>query len=85
MLHIQNKPIIQHLVERISKCKTIRKIIVCTTENPIFQCKYITLPHLQIPKNLRLSIDYEQDHKLAQIIFKNLGNSFTFKDVLKFV
>ena len=33
LLHIENKPIIQHLVERISKCKTIRKIIVCTTEN----------------------------------------------------
>ena len=208
LLHIENKPIIQHLVERISKCKTIRKIIVCTTENttddslinflekekilwfrgsehdvikrlldaatayetdiivdiegdkiytepefvdksvdeiiyyncdfvmgssssnsvdhsdhsipavfpavikksalekvysmknekntgtgyrqyftsnPIFQCRYITLPHLKIPKNLRLTIDYEQDLKFAQIIFENLGNSFTFKDILKFV
>ena len=208
LLEIQDKPVIQHLFERISKCKTIRKIVVCTTDNisddplinflekekitwfrgsehdivkrlldaaknydtdlivdiegdkiytepefvdrsvhmmlnsdydflmgsssptsvdhsdhsvaavfpaiikksalekvysmkkekntetgyreyftsdPIFQCRYVTLPHLQIPKNLRLTIDYEQDLKLAKIIFKNLGNSFTFKDVLKFI
>ena len=205
-LHIQNKPMIQHLVERISKCKTIRKIIVCTTENTIddslinflekekilwfrgsehdvikrlldaatayetdiivdiegdklytepefvdksvdeminsnydfvmgslssnsvdhsdhsipavfpavirksalekvysmkkekntetgyreyftsnsiFQCRYVTLPHLKIPKNLRLTIDYEQDIKLAKIIFKNFGNSFSFVDIIE--
>ena len=33
LLEIQDKPIIQHLFERISKCKTIRKIVVCTTDN----------------------------------------------------
>ena len=206
LLHIENKPVIQHLVERISKCKTIRKIIVCTTENtsddslinflekekilwfrgsehdvikrlldaatayetdiivdiegdkiytepefvdksvdeiiysncdfvmgssssnsvdhsdhsipavfpavikksalekvysmkkekntetgyreyftsnPIFNCKYVSLPNLEIPKNLRLTIDYEQDIKLAKIIFKNFGNSFSFVDIIE--
>jgi spore coat polysaccharide biosynthesis protein SpsF len=34
MLKINDKPIIKHLIERISKCKTIRKIIVCTTNDP---------------------------------------------------
>ena len=33
LMMIEGKPIIQHLVERISKCKSIRNIVVCTTEN----------------------------------------------------
>ena len=51
--------------------------------NPIFNCKYVSLPNLEIPKNLRLTIDYEQDIKLAKIIFKNFGNSFSFVDIIE--
>ena len=53
------------------------------TSNPIFNCKYVSLPNLEIPKNLRLTIDYEQDIKLAKIIFKNFGNSFSFVDIIE--
>ena len=206
LLEIDNKPIIQHLIERISKCETIRKIIVCTTDNasddPLidfleqekitwfrgsehdivkrllnaaethdtdiivdiegdklytqpefvdisvntmidsdydfvmgssssdsvdhsdhsvaavfpavikksilekvysmktdnktetgyreyftsnsnFNCKYISLPNIEIPKNLRLTIDYEEDLELAKIILQNLGNSFSFFDIIE--
>ena len=206
LLEIDNKPIIQHLIERISKCETIRKIIVCTTDNasddPLidfleqekitwfrgsehdivkrllnaaethdtdiivdiegdklytqpefvdisvntmidsdydfvmgssssdsvdhsdhsvaavfpavikksilekvysmktdnktgtgyreyftsnsnFNCKYISLPNIEIPKNLRLTIDYEEDLELAKIILQNFGNSFSFFDIIE--
>lgn len=55
------------------------------TSNSIFKCNYISMPDLKIPKNLRLTLDYKEDFKLAEIIFKNFGTFFTFKDIIKFV
>jgi len=55
------------------------------TSNPIFKCKYITLSKTTVPKNLRLTLDYEEDLKFAKIIFKSFGNSFTFSDILKLI
>ena len=31
LLKINEKPIIKHIVDRLSSCKTIRNIVVCTT------------------------------------------------------
>ena len=40
-------------------------------------------PNNQYPSNLRMSLDYEEDFKIAQIIFKKLGNDFQVDDILK--
>ena len=37
------------------------------------------------PQNLRLSLDYNEDFKIAKIIFKKMGNDFHVEDILKFL
>ena len=37
------------------------------------------------PQNLRMSLDYDEDFKIAEIIFKKMGNNFHIEDVLKFL
>ena len=37
------------------------------------------------PKNLRMSLDYEEDFKIAEIIFKKMKNNFHIDDILKFL
>ena len=54
------------------------------TNNPSINCKYL-VPKIKqnIPKNLRLTLDYQEDLDLAVEIFRSLGNYFHFDDVLK--
>ena len=54
------------------------------TETNLFDVKNLE-PKLRakFPKNLRLSLDYEEDFDLANEIFKKLGNDFHIEDVLK--
>lgn len=54
------------------------------TENNLFDIKNLT-PKLNVnfPKNLRLSLDYQEDFDVAKEIFKSLGNNFHIEDVLK--
>jgi len=40
-------------------------------------------PKTDYPSNLRMSLDYDEDFKIAEIIFKKLGNNFHVDDVLK--
>ena len=40
---------------------------------------------IQFPKELRMSLDYETDFKIAEKIFKLLGNNFHMEDILKFL
>ncbi len=56
------------------------------TENDIFNV-YQLKPKKEIvfPKNLRLTLDYEEDLVLAKEIFKNLGNDFHLQDILELV
>lgn len=53
------------------------------TGNDLFNCKYI-LPeiHSEIPKNLRLTLDYQEDLNFARVIFKELGDNFSFENIL---
>lgn len=49
-----------------------------------FKTKYIYPDNvLDIPKELRLTLDYEEDFNLAKEVFKELGNNFHFIDLLK--
>ncbi|RZD48489.1 MAG: acylneuraminate cytidylyltransferase [Thaumarchaeota archaeon] len=54
------------------------------TENDIFNV-YQLKPKKEIvfPRNLRLTLDYEEDLALAKEIFKNLGNDFHLQDILE--
>ena len=53
------------------------------TENKIFNVhKLKPEPNIKFPKNLRLTLDYEEDLFLAKEIFKNLGNNFHLNDLL---
>lgn len=56
------------------------------TENNLFKIKSIR-PQLQtnFPSGLRLSLDYQEDYELAQIIFNELGNDLHVDYVLKFL
>ncbi len=56
------------------------------TENNIFNVHQLK-PKKEIifPKNLRLTLDYEEDLVLAKEIFKNLGNDFHLQDILELV
>jgi len=55
------------------------------TENDIFDV-YQLKPKNEIsfPKDLRLTLDYEEDLLLAKEIFKNLENNFNLVDILKY-
>ena len=49
-------------------------------------CKktFLTIPTNNIiPKEIRLTLDYPEDLKLAKRIFAELGNDFGYKDILK--
>ena len=39
--------------------------------------------NISFPKNLRLTLDYEEDLILAKKIFKELGNDFHLSDILQ--
>ncbi len=46
--------------------------------------KFVTLPNkIEIPKDIRLTIDYPEDLTLAKNIFSNLGKDFDYKDIIK--
>jgi len=54
------------------------------TNTNIFKCEYLTPDsNLQIPKNVRLTLDYQEDFELAKEIFKELDNNFHFADIIK--
>lgn len=54
------------------------------TENKIFKVFELKFPqNLSFPKNLRLTLDYEEDLLLAKKIFKELGNDFHLSDILQ--
>jgi len=54
------------------------------TENNIFNVYQLKAEkEIVFPKNLRLTLDYEEDLVLAKEIFKNLGNDFHLQDILK--
>ena len=46
--------------------------------------KFVTLPtKMKIPNEIRLTLDYPEDLKLAKEIFKNLGKDFHYVDIIK--
>ena len=49
----------------------------------IFKILNIHYNLIEFPKNLRLSLDYEEDLDLAKIIFNKLGNNFHLADILQ--
>lgn len=55
-------------------------------QNKIFTSKFITPDsNLKIPKNIRLTLDYQEDFNLAKILFKLLGNRFHLEDILQLI
>lgn len=56
------------------------------TDTNIFNCKYIKpQKNLQFPKNLRLTLDYEEDFLFAKEIFGRLDNNFHLEDILNLI
>ena len=54
------------------------------TKSEIFNCKYIIPDNFKDnPEDFRLTLDYEEDLKLANKIFGELGNNFSSDDVLE--
>lgn len=53
------------------------KIKLFNTKNIVYDLK------TKFPDNLRLSLDYQEDFDLAEVIFKTLGNNFHLLDLLK--
>jgi len=53
------------------------------TTIPQFKAHKIMYTGKKFPKNIRLSLDYEEDLVLAKEIFHKLGNSFHLSDILK--
>ena len=53
------------------------------TQTNLFNCKYFK-PKKDIifPKNLRLTLDYEEDFLLAKEIYGSLGNYFHLEDII---
>ncbi len=49
----------------------------------IFKISNIHYSDIEFPKNIRLSLDYEEDLKLAKIILDKLGNNFHLFDILQ--
>ena len=53
-------------------------------EKGICKKTFLTIPTNNIiPKEIRLTLDYPEDLKLAKRIFAELGNDFGYKDILK--
>ena len=53
------------------------------TATDVFKISNINYDYIEFPKNLRLSLDYQEDLNLAKIIFNKLGNDFHLFDILK--
>jgi len=54
------------------------------TQNSLFKVRNLNLSsHIKFPKNLRLTLDYEEDFILAQKIFNAIGNNFNLEKLLK--
>jgi spore coat polysaccharide biosynthesis protein SpsF (cytidylyltransferase family) len=53
-------------------------------EKGICKKTFVTIPtKSNIPNEIRLTLDYPEDLKLAKRIFAELGNDFGYKDILK--
>ena len=53
------------------------------TKMKIFNCKYIIPDNFKNnPNDIRLTLDYEEDLNLANEIFSELGDNFSYNDVL---
>ena len=53
------------------------------TMSKIFSCKYIIPDNFKNnPNDIRLTLDYEEDLNLANEIFSELGDNFSYNDVL---
>lgn len=49
-----------------------------------FKCKYLFPDSdLKFDKNLRLTLDYQEDFDLAKDVFRELGNNFHYQDILE--
>jgi len=48
----------------------------------IFKISNLNYDSIEFPKELRLSLDYEEDLKLAKIIFNKLGTNFHLSDLI---
>ena len=53
------------------------------TAMDIFKISNMNYDYIEFPKNLRLSLDYQEDLNLAKIIFNTLGNDFHLFDILE--
>ncbi len=54
------------------------------TKTKLFNCTYIQpSENVKFSKDIRLTLDYQEDLDLAVEIFKILGNNFQFKDIVK--
>ena len=54
------------------------------TKMKIFNCKYIIPENFKNnPNDIRLTLDYEEDLKIANEIFTELGDDFSYNDILK--
>ena len=54
------------------------------TETNLFNCSYIEpTENFKFSKDIRLTLDYQEDLDLAVEIFKILGNNFQFDDIIK--
>ena len=53
------------------------------TAMDIFKISNMNYDYIEFPKNLRLSLDYQEDLNLAKIIFNKLGNDFHLLDILE--
>ena len=74
-------------IEKICKLKTINNTDTGYKEfflDNEFKVKYIVPDNIkEIPKGLRLFLDYQEDLELARVIFTKIGNDFIFKDLLE--
>lgn len=53
------------------------------TKNKSIKCKFIKPnPKINFPENIRLTLDYQEDFRLAKKIFQNLDYKFRTKDIL---
>jgi spore coat polysaccharide biosynthesis protein SpsF (cytidylyltransferase family) len=53
-------------------------------ENGICKKKFVTLPSaIEIPDDIRLTVDYPEDLTLAKDIFSSLKKDFDYKDIIK--
>ena len=74
-------------IEKLCQLKTMNNADTGYKEfflNNEFKVKYIVPDNIkEIPKGLRLFLDYQEDLELARIIFKKIGNEFNLKNLLE--